>query len=202
MNVRRALSLVPVLALALAAPAAGQADPPIYPGTVLELNAHGGLLRFDVEGLAPSAGGRLGLHFANNLGIAAAVDWSRRSVDVTPDLTEDATAWFYVGELNYTIPSNTRANFVASIGVGAARFEPPASLEDEEAVTELVIPVGLGLLWWNHGEDPGWAFRVDFRDHIVRAEEPGLFEDEVVIDDDTVTNNYELSIGLSLLLGR
>lgn len=192
--------IVTGVSASLAGPVAGQEEESggQFSGATVELAGHGGLMFFDVEGTELATGGRLALHLPNGLGFAAAVDRATRAVELD-DETDDAVTWFYAGEIHYTIPSATRAHFFGFLGFGQARFD--ASGLEEESLgaddrTETLIPVGLGLRWYNHPGAPWWALRAEFRDNIVIAD-----EDEAAGRDDEVTNNYQLSFGLALLLG-
>lgn len=182
--------------VALPGPARAQDGP--FSGPTVEVTALGGLLYLDVDGWNPAVGGRLAIHLPNGFGVGASVDRTTRGVEIG-DESDDAETWLYAGELRYTIPSATRANFYGFLGVGQARFVA-SDLEAEalgaEDRTELLIPLGLGMRWYAHGGDPWWALTAEFRDHIVLAD-----EDEATGRDDETTNNYQLSFGLSFLLG-
>lgn len=196
---RARYAIAPVaLAGALLFPVPLASQPHPWESTTFEVAAHGGGLRFDVEGLEPTLGGRLGVHLGGGLGFGIALDWASRDQEFE-DQTEKADTWLYAAEARYTFPSATRANFFAFGGVGAARFEPGLLEEaaDAEAVTELLVPLGLGMLWYNHPGEPWWALRLEFRDNIIFLEEDPEFGRE----DDAVTNNYALALGVAVLLG-
>lgn len=184
-------ALIALLALAIS-PAAAQDDA----GARLELGANGGLIRFDDGGTNPIAGGRATVRFGNGIGIGATAHWTRRSIELPDGASEDATAWLYDVEGSWAVPSESRANFVVSLGVGTARFEPGESAEAAGAgtETEISIPLGIGYQWYAYDGDHHWGLRLDFRDYIILLDG----DDEV---DDSVTNNYELSFGLELFLG-
>lgn len=193
MSTRSPAALLVLLALVVAPPAGAQEDT----GSRFEIGAHGGAIRFDDGGISPAAGGRATLRFANGIGIGVTGHWSRRDVDLPDGGSEDALTWLYDVEGSWAIPSESRANFVVSLGVGAARFEPGDTAEAEGADTEtdITIPIGLGYQWYNYDGDHRWALRLDFRDYII------LVEDGEGATDDSVTNNYELSFGFELFLG-
>lgn len=178
---------------------AAQAQDGTYDGLTFEIAAHAGVLAFSEGGAQPAYGARVGLHLANGIGIGAAVDRADREYELgSSDDTRSAESLFYAGEIRYTIPSATRANFFAFVGVGRARLDP--SPEEEliglETEDHLLIPLGLGMLWTNHGSEPWWALRAELRNHIVHVE-----GDEDAGTDDSTTNHYQLSLGLALLLG-
>lgn len=184
--------------LVSAVPTEGQQRPFAGPG--LEIAAQGGGMFFDVDGFEPHAGGRLAFHLPNGIGFGASVDWASRGQEFD-GATDDADTWLYAGEVIYTIPSASRANFFVFLGYGEARFEPGALAEaaGADTVTETLIPIGLGLLWYNHPGRPWWAIRAEVRDNIILADDPAALGRED--DDDEVTNNYGIAVGLSLLLG-
>ncbi len=168
-----------------------------HPGPRFEVGAHGGAIRFDDDGgINPIAGGRATLRFGNGIGLGATAHWTRRSVELSDDSSEDATTWLYDVEGSWAVPSESRANFVLSLGVGAARFEPGVSAEaaGAEAETELSIPLGLGYQWYDYEGDHPWGLRLDFRDYIILLDGDGE-------TDDAVTNNYQLSFGLEVFIG-
>lgn len=178
---------------------AARAQNGTWAGPTFEIAAHGGVLAFSEGGAQPAYGARVGLHLANGIGIGAAIDRADREYELgSPDDTRSAESLFYAGEISYTIPSATRAHFFAFVGVGRARLDPSPQEELIGLETEdhLLIPLGLGMLWTNHGGDPWWAIRAEARDHIVHVE-----GDEDAGTDDSTTNHYQLSIGLALLLG-
>ncbi|MDX1624344.1 MAG: hypothetical protein R3199_10250 [Gemmatimonadota bacterium] len=195
---RGAVALAFAVALASVAPRAEAQSLRLWESTALEVAAHGGAIRFDVEGTEPSLGGRVGIHFANGLGLGVALDWASRRIEFEGQ-SADADTWLYAAEARYTIPSTTPANFFVFGGLGQARFEP-GPLEEiagAEATEELLIPIGLGILWANHPGPSWWAIRAELRDNIIlldASEEHGR-------DDDAVTNNYALAVGLAVLLG-
>lgn len=190
MSRRSIVALVTLLVLT-AAPLAAQDDDG---GARLEIGAHGGAIRFDDGGINPATGARATVRFANGIGIGATAHWTRRSVDLPGGASEDATTWLYDVEGSWAIPSESPANFVLSLGVGGARFEPIEDAEGAEAETEISIPLGLGYQWYNYEGDHRWGLRLDFRDYIILLDGDGE-------TDDSVTNNYELSFGFEVFLG-
>lgn len=191
--------LAALLVVLAAVPARAQDDEEIVgPGRWLEVEGHGGLLRFDGEGFAPLTGGRVALHLPNGLGFGATAAFTKRPVDFDGE-SEDADAWIATADILYMLPSVTRANIYGTIGVGAARFDASeaeaAAGGDEE--TEWVIPVGVGILWYAHPWGDWWGIRSEVRDNIIF-----LRGDPDLGRDDAISNNWELSVGLSLLFGQ
>lgn len=186
-----------LLGAGFATGASAQDDGPRGPGRAVEIEGHGGILRFDGEGWKPVYGGRATFRLPSGVGIGASASFAKRPHEIG-DETEDADAVFASLDLSYMLRSATRANFFATLGVGAARFDPPPSHRalGVGRATELLIPVGIGILWYNHPGRPWWAIRTDLRDNIVF-----LNGNPELGTDDAIANDWELSIGLSLLFG-
>jgi opacity protein-like surface antigen len=192
------LLLATVLVVALAPMARAQDDEePVGPGRWIEVEGHGSYLRFDGAGWEPLLGARVALHFPNGLGIGGSAGMTRRSVDIE-DETEEGDVLIATGDLLYLLPSVTRANIYGTIGAGAVRFDATETQAEAgvEDITELVIPVGVGILWYNHPGGSWLAVRSEIRDNIIF-----LRGDSDVDEDNAITNNWEFSVGLALLLG-
>ena len=186
-----------LLGLAPLARAQDDGEAPRGPGRAVEIEGHGGILRFDSEGLKPVTGGRATFRLRNGIGIGASANFAQRPFEVDDD-TEEADAVLASLDLSYMFESAARANIFAVLGVGAARFDPPpshAALGVGKA-TELLIPVGIGILWYNHPGRPWWGIRTDLRDNIVF-----LNGNPELGTDDGIANDWELSVGVALLFG-
>jgi hypothetical protein len=60
-----------------------------------------------------------------------------------------------------------------------------------------MVPVGVGLKWYNRPSGPTWALRGDLRDNIIFV---NADEDDVdLLGDDDTQNNWEFSGGISFL---
>jgi opacity protein-like surface antigen len=193
--------LAAILVAALGAPALAQDDePPVGPGRVIELEVHGGGIRFEEGGSRPAYGGRLGLRFPNGIGIGANATLAERNYDdvLTGSESEKADAQYYTLDLSYMLKSVEPANIYALLGAGVARYDPPPAHEAVgiEKSTEVLIQVGVGILWYAHGGSPWWALRTEIRDNIVFLN--GIEELET---DDSIMSDWEIAIGLSLLFG-
>lgn len=162
----------------------------------LEINAHGGGVFLDgLETNEFYGGVGAFLHFrGSGLAIGGTGDWVGTTVeDDGEDEALDATIWYYSGELSYGFPSVTQAQFYGFIGAGVARFQPGSELEDAGAEDEsnVMVPVGFGVRWLNHKLDPSWGANLEIRDRVVYVDE----------EETKVSNDWSISLGLSLVLG-
>lgn len=163
----------------------------------LELNVHGGVAILDAaEQSEFYAGGTALVHLSGGLALGGTVDWVSTS---TTELEEDfdLTLWYYNGEVQYGIPSAENAQFYVLGGIGVARFSPGEELEDEgiDSDSEIMVPVGLGVRWVNDKTDASWGATLEFRDRIIYADA------EEAADDTKVSNDWTISLGLSVILG-
>jgi hypothetical protein len=154
---------------------------------------HGGGLFLDgLETNELYAGGTALLHFGSGIAVGGTADWAGTTVE-EGDEDLDATIWYYSGELSYGFPSVTQAQFYGFIGAGVARFQPGSELEDAGAEDEsnVMVPVGFGVRWLNDKLDPSWGANLEIRDRVVYVDE----------EDTKVSNDWSISLGLSLILG-
>lgn len=156
-----------------------------------ELNLHAGVIFIDESYIVDEAEGIFGARFLLNLPSGLGFGGNFDYVQVSSG-DADVDVYGYSGVLEYTFPSTSQAHFfvVGGIGAATAKFDAPAGEDDSE--TDLLIPLGGGLKWFNRTNDPNWAIRVDVRDNIV-------FSD--FGDDSETTNNIEVSGGVSFLFG-
>jgi hypothetical protein len=200
---RRVALVVALLMAGLGANVRAQEDeePPVGPGRAIELGVHGGGVRFDGGGGSRlSYGGWVGLRLPNGIGLGASGTLAERTYDdeATGGVTQRADVEFYSADFSYMLKSVEPANLYGFLGAGVARFDPP---EGYRALgigrsTELVIPVGFGILWYAHGGSPWLAIRSEIRDNIVF-----INGNRELDTDDSIANNWQLAVGLSLLFG-
>lgn len=154
-----------------------------YINRPIEINGHIGALIFDdviAGGDTELMGGfRVVYNLPSGLGIGGNFD----AVAV-----EDASMLLYSGEVDYTFGSPNQAHFFVGLGIGQARIEFDG---EDDSRTDPLIPVAVGLKWFNRTHDPNWALRGELRDNIILLGDPF----------DETTHNIELSGGVSLLLG-
>jgi hypothetical protein len=120
------------------------------------------------------------------LGFGASLDRAQTTANEV-----DATLWLTSVDINYALPTVSKARIVAGAGLGAALFSPDEG--DDE--TEVLVPITVAVYWLTEKEAPTWAFRIDVRDNIV-------FVRKDADGDDSVDNNWEVSAGLSIFLGN
>ena len=161
--------------------------------SAIEINVHGGAVFLDeLESNELFGGATALLHVGSGIALGGTVDWVGTTVELG-DESEDATIWYYSGELAYGFPSVTQAQFYGLIGAGVARFQPGSALEDAgaEEETDIMVPIGVGVRWLNHKDDPAWGATVEIRDRIVYSDD----------EETKVSNDWSIALGLSLLLG-
>lgn len=159
----------------------------------LEVNVHGGGVFLDGTETNEFYGGVTALlHFGSGVGLGGTVDWVGTTIEEGEE-DFDATIWYYSGELSYGFPSVTQAQFYGFIGAGVARFQPGDELKDAGAEDEsdIMVPVGVGVRWVNDKADPSWGATLEVRDRVIYVDE----------EETKVSNDWSISLGLSLLLG-
>jgi len=183
--------------LALGWTASAQAQSEHYANRPYELNLNGGAhFLDDADDTDVGIGGRIFLNKASGWGFGGNFTWILSNVDFDGD-DFDVNTYLYSGELEYTFPSSTRLHPFVGVGIGAATVkisDLPEGAEDSE--TNLHIPLAAGAKWFNRTNDPNMAFRIDVRDNIVRIGG----DDDLDIDSE-ITNNWEVSGGVSFLFG-
>lgn len=164
-----------------------------YANRPWELNLHGGAhFLDDAEDTDVGFGARMFLNQPSGWGFGGNFDWVLSDTNIGDDEL-NVNTFLYSGEVEYTFPSTSQAHFFVGAGIGAATTtfdDAPAGVDDE---TDLLVPVGGGLKWFNRTNDPNWAIRVDVRDNIVFAEDAA--------GDSDAQNNIEVSGGVSFLFG-
>jgi len=164
--------------------------------SAIEINVHGGAVFLDeLESNQLFGGGTALVHLGSGIALGGTVDWVGATVEneIEDEDDYDATIWYYSGELFYGFPTVTQAQFYGLIGAGVARFQPGSDLEDAgaEDETDPMVPLGVGVRWLNHMEDPSWGATLEIRDRIIYSKD----------EETKVSNDWSIALGLSLLLG-
>lgn len=190
----RLLTGLSALGLVLAVSADGRAQAEHYANRPLEANVHVGALAFDEGDTEALIGGRLVYNLPSGFGIGGNLDWS--------PVDDDVNVYLYSVDLNYTFPSDAQAHFFVSGGIGAATIslDLPDEFADDDSETDLLVPIGGGIKWFNRTNDSTWGLRAEVRDNIIFAE--GFeFADGAVEEDTEATHNFEFSGGVSFFFG-
>ncbi|MGH7558856.1 MAG: outer membrane beta-barrel protein [Gemmatimonadota bacterium] len=158
-----------------------------------ELNLHGGAFSADnVDDTDGILGARMMLQYANGVAWGGNFDWIPSNADFEGD-DFDVNMYLYSIGLEYMFPASGPARFFVGTGVGAATIkvsDVPEPIEDSE--TNLLIPVGGGVKWYNGAPSTAtWALRGEVRDNIIFVESGE--------DDSEATNNLEFSGGISFI---
>lgn len=185
-----------------------------------EFNAHAGAFRYDL-GLDDDdddentdtdvlAGLRLARHWESGWGIGVNGDWVFADQFDLPETAEDedinVDLYLYSAEIDYTFPSAGRTNFFLAAGIGGATTRvsdiPTATGDDgDEATTDLLIPLGVGLKFHNDNVDPTWAIRIDVRDNLIWRNDIDIVDPQAIEGDTELKSNFELSGGISFFFG-
>jgi hypothetical protein len=168
-----------------------------------ELNGHLGGLRYDIENSDTDValGGRMMLQYRNGFAWGGNFDWiSVAEIPTGPNDDVDLNLYLYSFGVEYMFPTASQLKFLVASGVGAATFKATdvgVSGDEDLSQTELMVPVGVGLKWYNRLSSPTWALRGDLRDNIIFV---NADEDDVdLLGDDDTQNNWEFSGGISFL---
>lgn len=181
-------ALLPLLLMPVSA-AAQRAYNPLAP---YELNLHAGGLFPDDEDAEALLGARFTVNRASGWGYGGNFDWVPLDEG---SLDADVNLFLYSFEVDYTFDSPNQLRPFIGAGAGAATTKvSDAADEVTTTETDFLLPLAFGFKFFNRLDDPSWAFRVDVRDNLV------WFEDEA--GDTDVSNNWELSAGVSILLGE
>lgn len=186
-------------AVGLAWTATAQAQAEHYGNHPYELNVNAGAHFIDSDGTADGksdtdfgAGGRIFLNMPSGWGFGGNFTWVKSDEDIE-GTTIDINNYLYSGEVEYTFRSPSRLHPFVGVGIGAVTTKV-SDVPDEfdSSDTNLLIPVGGGLKWFNQSNS--MAIRADVRDNIIRVSGDGDESDETF-------HNFELSGGISFLFG-
>lgn len=173
----------PCLLVALVAGLAWSADATAQ--SPFELNLHVGGVSFDGGDAERGdnelmVGARIEKHFGSGISFGGVFDWTQ--------VEEAVDVYFYSVDLTYTFARDSKVRPFVGGGAGAATFSfdsesgadvqlargPGLVLASEvhfEDTTELMVPVGGGISFWNDARRPTWGVRGEVKDNIVFAEE-------------------------------
>lgn len=185
----RARVLCPAIAAALLMPATASAQSPAshYAARPWEANFHLGALLLDDEFTGEETlmvGARIVRNWPSGWGIGGNFDYAE------PEDRVDLT--MLSGEVDYTFGSRTRAHFFVGLGLGVAIVsldddDDDDDEDDDDSESELLVPLVVGVKWFQRTRNPFWALRGELRDNIIRFDQA-----------DRTTHNVELSGGISI----
>lgn len=185
-----ALAFVATLASASAAQAQGRYIRPY------ELNVHVGAFfpdQFQNDDTEVMFGGRILVNLLSGWSFGGSFDWVPRDAIATGGEDIDRNTYLYSGGVEYNFSSQSTTRLFAGAGLGAAttKFGDTEAIDDQ---TDLMVPLAVGIKWFNQPADPSWGIRAELRDNIIWFEDGGGETD--------ATNNFEISGGVSILLGE
>ncbi|MDX1624345.1 MAG: outer membrane beta-barrel protein [Gemmatimonadota bacterium] len=189
-----ALAFAAGLLLADAPKALAQATP-------YELNLHIGGFRYDIEDSDTDVmlGARFLLQYPSGWGWGGNFDWVPVDRIATTGDDIDFDLYLYSFEVDYTVQTGDQVRPFVGAGIGAATFRvgdlPPGPGDDEESETNVLIPLAVGVKFFDDPRQPTWAIRGEIRDNVVFVDEDDL--QAAIAGDDGAQNNIEFSGGIS-----
>lgn len=185
-----ALALLATLASAGAAQAQGRYIRPY------ELNVHAGAFfpdQFRNDDTELMLGGRILVNLLSGWSFGGSFDWVPRNIQISGGEDIDMNTYLYSGGIEYNFARESTTRLFAGAGIGAAttKFSDAPGLEDQ---TDLMVPLAVGIKWFDRPANPSWGIRAELRDNIIWFEDGG--------GDSDATNNFEISAGVSFLFGE
>ncbi len=182
-----ALAVVTMLAGAQSAQAQGRYIRP------WELNVHAGAFfpdQFESDDTELMLGARILVNLLSGWSFGGSFDWVPRSLG-----EDDLNTYLYSGGVEYNFSSQSTTRLFAGAGLGAAttKFSDASDNLDDE--TDLMVPLAVGIKWFDRPADPSWGIRAELRDNII-------WWDRGSGKDGDPTNNFEISGGVSFLFGE
>ena len=162
-----------------------------------ELNIHVGAFfpdQFQRDDSEVMFGGRILVNLLSGWSFGGSFDWvPRDQIDIGGDDDIDVHTYLYSGGVEYNFSSQSTTRLFAGAGLGAAttKFGDTDAIDDQ---TDIMVTLAVGIKWFNQPADPSWGIRAELRDNIIWFEDGGGETD--------ATNNFEISGGVSLLLGE
>lgn len=184
-----ALAVIATLAGAKSAHAQGRYIRP------WELNVHAGAFfpdQLQNDDTELMLGARILVNLLSGWSFGGSFDWVPRNEIRFGNQDIDINTYLYSGGIEYNFSTQSTTRFFAGAGLGAATTklsDVPENADDSE--TDLLVPLALGIKWFDRPADPSWGIRAELRDNIIwwgRDEDP--------------TNNFEISGGVSFLFGE
>jgi hypothetical protein len=189
--------LIVALALGALATSAGLAQAQGRYIRPYEFNIHAGAFfpdQFRNDDTEPMFGGRILVNLLSGWSFGGSFDWvPRNEIEFGPE-DIDINTYLYSGGVEYNFASQSTTRLFAGAGIGAATTKFSDAPENVDDRTDLMVPLAFGIKWFDRPANPSWGIRAELRDNIIWFEDGGGETD--------ATNNFEISGGVSLLLGE
>jgi hypothetical protein len=162
-----------------------------------EFNVHAGAFfpdQFRQDDTEAMFGGRILVNLLSGWSFGGSFDWVPRDQIPFGDRDIDINTYLYSGgvEYNFSSQSTTRLFVGAGLGAATTKFsDAPENIDDQ---TDLMVPLAVGVKWFDRPANPSWGIRAELRDNIIWFDDGGGETD--------ATNNFEISGGVSFLLGE
>jgi hypothetical protein len=162
-----------------------------------EFNIHAGAFFPDQtrnDDTEPMFGVRMLVNLLSGWSFGGSFDWvPQNAIEIGPE-DIDVNTYLYSGGVEYNFSSQNTTRLFAGAGIGAATTKFSDAPENVEDRTDLMVPLAVGIKWFDRPANPSWGIRAELRDNIIWFEDSGGETD--------ATNNFEISGGVSLLLGE
>jgi hypothetical protein len=160
-----------------------------------ELNVHAGAFfpdQLQNDDTELMLGARILVNLLSGWSFGGSFDWVPRNEIRFGNQDIDINTYLYSGGIEYNFSTQSTTRFFAGAGLGAATTklsDVPENADDSE--TDFMVPLALGIKWFDRPADPSWGIRAELRDNIIWWGR-----------DDDPTNNFEISGGVSFLFGE
>lgn len=160
-----------------------------------ELNLHAGAF-FPDQGRGDDTeamfGGRILVNLLSGWSFGGSFDWIPRDEIATTGEDIDVHTYLYSGGVEYNFHTQSTTRLFLGLGIGAAttKYSDAPGIDDQ---TDLLVPIAVGIKWFDRPADPAWGIRVELRDNLIWLDRGG---------DTDATNNFEISGGVSFLFGE
>ncbi|HEY7471048.1 MAG TPA: outer membrane beta-barrel protein [Gemmatimonadota bacterium] len=162
-----------------------------------ELNVHAGAFlpdQYETDDTEFMLGARILVNLLSGWSVGGSFDWVPRSEIPFGAQDLDVNTYLYSGGIEYNFSSQSTTRLFAGGGLGAATTkvsDAPGGSDDSE--TDFMVPLAVGIKWFDRPADPSWGIRAELRDNIIWFEGGGETD---------ATNNFEISGGVSFLFGE
>jgi hypothetical protein len=162
-----------------------------------EFNVHAGAFfpdQFRQDDTEAMFGGRILVNLLSGWSFGGSFDWVPRDQIPFGDRDIDINTYLYSGGVEYNFSSQSTTRLFVGAGLGAATTKLSDAPENVDDQTDLMVPLAVGVKWFDRPANPSWGIRAELRDNIIWFDDGGGETD--------ATNNFEISGGVSFLLGE